>query len=422
LTLLQPFPGDGPALTLRNLGSDLLELILACVHNRTSRMRSRMRCCEVPRVLEALVYATTSEAILVQERVQSSAPPSSVCNALCTAALSKQLKSATLAFPAACARADAALISAAAATMLRLDCRSLTELNLYGEGMDVECVDLPLLVALAAQQCVSVTTLDLLNLRLTTEVSQVLAAAIRAMPLEYFEATYVKSDGGGGGSTVQALCASSTLRSIAVIDVGEASEWAGVFTLPQLTALRFEFRHIFMVNREDAVGTGVFAQPGRGGLALELLHVSAAVNEPGQVELAGSLQCMSRLRDLPLHVDLLPAGASALAVVLPTLAALMPIDLHGTHGVPAVASFHGCTSLRKIMSCTWSASSCTASSTTTATPVRCRWSECCERCRDARAFARSRWGRSAYAPRVRDSGIRHNEARALQALLPCLQL
>jgi len=197
-----------------------------------------MRCCEVARVWEALVYATTSEAVLDQPHRRPHAPVSSVCNALCTAALSKQLKSATLAFPAACARADAALISAAAAAMLRLACRGLTELRVTNTSGD-ELASIPMPVVLAAQQFVSVTALELFSVALSEETSIELAAATTAMPLVAFKAELVTWVCGVGG-TLEALNACDMLQSIDVFRCEEASQWVGVFSLPQLTVLRFE--------------------------------------------------------------------------------------------------------------------------------------------------------------------------------------
>ena len=62
---LQHFSGYGQALSLHNLGSDLLELILARVPaGGESTEPSRRRCSQVPRCFEALTYATANASSL----------------------------------------------------------------------------------------------------------------------------------------------------------------------------------------------------------------------------------------------------------------------------------------------------------------------------------------------------------------------
>jgi len=79
-------------------------------------------------------------------------------------------------------------------------------------------------VVLAVQQCAGITSLNLFDLDISAEAGQALAMALSAMSaLKVFTANDC-TGGGGVSCTVQALCASTTLREVVVHPCGVARE------------------------------------------------------------------------------------------------------------------------------------------------------------------------------------------------------
>lgn len=320
--------GDGQPLTLRNLGADVLALVLARLQTREDRRHAA----GVSRFFEALTYATSSVPDFNESNDQY-LPGQHLAqrNDLLRAALSTHLTRIELNLsgtPEGPRDDDEEPheLDASVASVLRVHtaaavlpmCKFLRELELIGIGWHraENGVSISYGMVQSLHRCTRLTKLDVVDVCFR-DLDPQIAGALRAMQqLETFTCSHASF----GGRAVGALHGVPGLRHVSVLDCADQSTpYLRFLTLPHLVTLELK-----------GLREARFQTRGTAGPALEVLKLAGTFEDDGSDARAmASLRGMPRIRAIDLDMTLTLAGIRALAGALPTNPALTTLKLRG---------------------------------------------------------------------------------------------